>query len=141
VWTRRRGRDRSCGFRHEAEYPDLVFESARNVERVRTVVLRLRCKHHTDIDALRRWEIDVLDHGSRFRIQIDNRKRLLTTICRSIELNSVAAIHGDQKATCSAWPQRVRTANKIDGQSADSGLARREILHQRSGGRDGSSLT
>ena len=141
VGAGRGGRERHARAGAEAEHPDFVLEAARSVERERAVFGSARREGRADVYALRHGEVDVLDdRGRRFRVQVNDRERLLCAVRCGVELQAVAAVDGDEVAASSVGAGLVGAAHEGDGQSADGGLSRRQIRDERTGGRYRSSF-
>src|SRR5262249_12802000 len=99
VRPRRRRSDRRARARGEPEHPDFVLDGAGDIQQVASVLLGLGCERDADTGALRRGEINILDHDGRgLRIQINDSERLLAMIGLGVELEAEAAIDRDQIA-------------------------------------------
>ncbi len=115
----------------ESKDPDLVLDTARCVERERSVLLCSRRKDEPNVDALRRREPDVLDNRrSGASVEIDDGNRLLRSIGGGVELNTVAAVYRDEVSSQAGRAGLVGASHESDWQCSNRRLPRGSIYHK-----------
>src|SRR5262245_31846195 len=102
-----------------------------------SVLFGLGCDRDADAGALRRGEINILDHDWRgLRIQIYDGERLLAMIGLGVELEAEAAIDRDQIAAFALRAVLVGRADEIHCERSHGGQPCSRVRQEHSGRRD-----